>query len=708
MPTVNVTPYEFVFEGFTPSVEADTALDGQSAQSAVRISGRPVQVRLLAGARRATIATPLPVGAHTLEVENLHSTAGARLVERLTVPFFVVRSAARLPRNTAVHGFARLAFGALDVRRLGTFDRPRGSYVEVFKAVDRATWAPVELAFDQNGRAVDLAALRARVVTARARKFGRMSPSLFEAARVAGPRTRVSVAIWAAVADAAGPLHDKAQSDTPDAPSVALRAASSQARDALIASLRGLGVDPRTLRADDAAPVVYATLSAAQVRAVAAAAGVGAMFLDEDRSVILDLDDSVKISNADDAQTAGYKGSGVKVAVWEDGPSDTSQLSITSQYDTTPPASAHARLTHAVIKNTQTTGSKGYAPSCSLYSANSAKRAALTWAAQQGCTVISQSFHRREEPRNADPQSDDIYKDWLALQWPYPTIVQAAGNYWAGDDDDITPPEDEYVNHKGYNSLSVGNHDDTAGAMSGSSVFRNPSSAHGDRELPEICGNGTGVSAVGESSSGTSFAAPAVAGCAALIQSVSATLKSWPEGCRAILLAGARKNVRDSTWWKDVAAGVDARDGAGAVDAQESAEITKVRAAKNNAGSRRGWDVGTLRSADFGADRRSTFEYRVTVPPDGARHVKVALAWNSKVSHTSILGIIHLYSSKLTLDMDIMVYDRAGALVGYSGSWDNSYEIAEFDGKAGETYSIRVRRWSGTDDTWYGLAWTVT
>ena len=100
--------------------------------------------------------------------------------------------------------------------------------------------------------------------------------------------------------------------------------------------------------------------------------------------------------------------------------------------------------------------------------------------------MISQSFHRNSEPGGSGLQSDDVLKDWLALRWPYPTIVQAAGNFWLGDADGISPPEDEFVNHKGFNSLAVGNHDDTAGAMSGNSVFRNPTTTHGDRELPEM------------------------------------------------------------------------------------------------------------------------------------------------------------------------------------------------------------------------------
>jgi hypothetical protein len=34
--------------------------------------------------------------------------------------------------------------------------------------------------------------------------------------------------------------------------------------------------------------------------------------------------------------------------------------------------------------------------------------------------------------------------------------------------------------------------------------------------------------------------------------------------------------------------------------------------------------------------------------------------------------------------------------------------VVEFAGRAGETYDIVIRRWSGTDSVWYGIAWTVT
>ena len=324
--------------------------------------------------------------------------------------------------------------------------------------------------------------------------------------------------------------------------------------------------------------------------------------------------------------------------------------------------------------------------------------AAIKWAAQtRGCTVISQSFHRDSEQTDSGLSFDDMYKDWLVLHWPYPTILQAAGN----------GSSSEFVNHKGYNSLTVANHDDTAASLASDSVFRNPSSGHSDRELPEVAANGTVVTCVKLTMSGTSMAAPAAAGVTALMQQAAPTLKSWPEGCRAILLAAASKNITGNTWWADRNAGVDASDGSGAVDALEGVRIAQSRKSRNAAASRRGWDVGTLRSADIGANGETTFSYQVTVPQFFlSPRVKVALAWDSLAAVVDVLWL-QVAIDQLKLDLDLHVYDSRGNQVGYSGSWDNSYEIAEFPAVRGETYTIKIRRWSGTDDVWYGIAWTV-
>ena len=163
------------------------------------------------------------------------------------------------------------------------------------------------------------------------------------------------------------------------------------------------------------------------------------------------------------------------------------------------------------------------------------------------------------------------------------------------------------------------------------------------------------MTTVGLTFSGTSMAAPAVAGAAAMIQEANATLRSWPEGCRAILMAAATRNPAGGTWHSDLVAGVDAADGAGALDAAEAVRIAGSRRSPNTAtGSRRGWDVGTVRSADIGRDGFLTSTYRVTVPRllFGA-HVKVALAWDSKVSTFDLFGITLPISSRLTVDLDL-------------------------------------------------------
>jgi len=179
-------------------------------------------------------------------------------------------------------------------------------------------------------------------------------------------------------------------------------------------------------------------------------------------------------------------------------------------------------------------------------------------------------------------------------------------------------------------------------------------------------------------------------------------LISWQEGNRAILLAGATVNVSGNTWQQDMLAGVDASDGTGALNAEESLQIALNKMSLNNSASTRGWNVGTFNNSSFGSGSQpeSIFSYNILVPSIGDNHVKVALAWNSKVTKSPA-------TSELVMDIDILVYDGSN-LVASSASRDNSYEIAEFDGVAGRTYTVKFRRTSGVGEwTYYGVAWSV-
>lgn len=704
---------QFLFPGSTVTIEAPAPLDADAARRSIGVARADNAVKV--ARRRATWTPPadLPPGRHVLQIGPLISTDGKQMSGAVSIPFNFVRSAGRVPDTVAIESIVRVRVTANGPQRLPLAGTPRGKFLEIMKGTDRRRSAPVSLAFNERGRRVDADRVLRDAEQARAKKLGKLHEQLHAKLQTAHRDELVSVAIWARMEEPVEP-DDKRGLDRierePERPAIAARREKAIAEHAR--RLAGLVEQhrPRAMRADDAAPVVFARLPKQAIQRLAKREEVAAIFL-YDPTGIDDLQDSIAVANSDDVHSAGPKGSGVKVAVWENGPTSTSNLVIEARFESSPSTSDHSENVHAIIKNKESNKPHGHAPECLLHSANDKDLSALRWAVKdRGCTVINQSFHRSSEPGSGSLSFDDIYKDWLALHWPYPTICQAGGNFWEGDPDGISPPSSEFVNHKGYNSLAVGNHDDSASAMAASSVFRNPTSSHGDRELPEIAANGMGVTADGITMTGTSQASPAAAGVAALLQSADGTLKSWPEGCRAILLAGATRNVAGDSWWQDVVDDDDATDGAGSVNAYEAHQIVKNRRGRNGSASRRGWDVGTLRSSDFDGRGLSTFSYKIQVPRlfFGARHVKVALAWDSKVTELSIFGITIPLSSQLTVDLDLKVFDSRGTQVGYSGSWDNSYEVAEFDAIPGETYDVRIRRWSGTDWTWYGIAWTVS
>lgn len=682
------------------SIESDVSINPRSAQSSIQLKGVRGIVKLVNDDKLAIWKpiSPVPEGYYTFEIGELIFEDGTKQEIPIQIPILVLDSKSQIPKDVIVYNVSRIEIENTKINRI-PLGSARGNYVEFMKAVDK-NGSPIELAYDKKGNQVDTKKLFDTSNKEYLKKYGKIHESLYEEINVKR-KNLVDVAIWLNIKEKGPILVDKKPQQSGEDRKLRkqIQIKAESFADKIKRKYKG-----ERIRIDGLAPVVYATLTNAEVFDIAKDPDVNRIFLHEIGGID-DLQNSINIADSNDVHSIGITGSNIKASVWEDGPDDESNLVISAFYDPSKLAkSSHARLTTAIIRNNERGKPHGHAPSCLIHSANSKDLDALRWSVKDaGCTVISQSFHRSTEPGSNTLSYDDIYKDWLVLHWPYPTILQAAGNYWNGDPDGIVPPQNEYVNHKGYNSLAVGNHDDTANAMSGDSVYRNPSSPHRDRELPELCANGTAVTAVGLTMSGTSFAAPAVAGIAALIQNTDSTLKIWPEGCRAILLAGARRNVVGSTWWNDVASGNDAIDGAGAANAYQSYVIAENRVHRYGIAVR-GWDVGTLSTRDFDSNGMSTFTYRVRTPIFAwFPRVKVALAWDSKVTTFWQIPV----SSSLTSDFDLMVFDESNNLVGYSGSWDNSYEIADFSAQRGKTYTIKIRRWSGTDSTWFGIAWTV-
>jgi len=588
----------------------------------------------------------------------------------------------------------------------------------------------LETAFDRLRRGVSPERVRAAWL-AQFQRYGKVHPALARRLQK-DPQSPQLVMLW--VKTDPMPVLDRPESA--DGLDAALKRLDEQARAALErfrqqkeTVVKRLELkEGETLRHAADAPVVVAKLSTERIKALAQNPDV-AMILLFDPVGRTDLATALSIAGADTAQANGADAKDVKVAVWEDCADNTAQLAIVSDYATTQgiACNANSHTTHVTGIVCNTSATPGFAPKAKVYAANTMDLAALDWAVDTiRVSALNQSFHRDDEI-NDGMSSDDIYKDYKVLQYPWPTIVQAAGNwcgkgstcYESGDD-----AGDEFVNHKGFNSISAGNHDDTATSMVASSCFVNPTSPHGDRELPEICANGDQVTVLGVTKTGTSMASPATTGSVALLQGAQPILKIWPEGIRALLFAGAVANVAShngvtstgasvanapNTWWEDVRNGRDAFDGAGALNVNESITVAGNR--WKGAAAPRAWDIGTLRH-DGSFDRYGWAEktWQVTVPKDGARRtVRVGLAWNSTATARKDAAAEEVFASVLDLDLDVRVFDAKGKQVAASLSWDNSYEVVDFVGTAGQTYTIKVHRWSGKPGawSWFGIAWNV-
>ncbi|MBA3599562.1 MAG: S8 family serine peptidase, partial [Methylibium sp.] len=550
--TFTLRPGEIVPRGRAIEIRFPQAL-AEEARRGITLAGQRVDVHDKGDGRSFAIDTSgLAPGSHRLRIDEPWAARGSKRLADVDLPFEIVDTPAPLPEDCVVIHAARMRIGELQVERLAMNGQGEGAWLDAFKAVHRKSGQRMPLAFDEAGRKVDLERELRRLAQRRQKTYGALHPSLHQAIGRRAADEPIEVAVWLRMPEtvlADKPLKGRIRR-RPEAEERERAQWQAQAKRFAEAARRyGLEV----ARLDPAAPLLYGRIPAGQVAELAASSKVAAVFLHETEGFD-DLGDSIAIANSDDAHADGFTGAGVNVAVYERGPDNTANLPITARFESDPDTSQHSRHVHGIIRNTERRAPNGHAPGCNLHSANSYDLDAIRWAAEdRGCTVISQSFHRDSEQTSSGLSFDDIYKDHLALRWPYPTICEAAGN----------GATTEYVNHKGFNRLTVGNHNDTASGMAGDSVFRNPASSHGDRELPEIAANGTGVTAVGVTDGGTSMATPAVAGAAALIQQANATLQSWPEGCRAILMAAAWRNPAAGTWRADVIAGVDAADGAG-------------------------------------------------------------------------------------------------------------------------------------------------
>ena len=207
---------------------------------------------------------------------------------------------------------------------------------------------------------------------------------------------------------------------------------------------------------------------------------------------------------------------------------------------------------------------------------------------------------------------------------------------------------------------------------------------HGDYNKPNVSAPSVSVrTANGMIGDGTSIASPIVAGIAAQLMARAPTLTAWPEGVRALLMAGAHRRTPMPN------GGLDAdHEGVGTVSATWS-----DRMLVNGNGQFGGYAVGSM--------ARGQTVVR-EIPVLAGQRVRAALAWSS---HTS--GSNTAKADALMADLDLRVVAPNGAVVG-SFSWDNPYEVVDITVATSGTLRIEIRhdRFDSVEEP-YGLAWAV-
>ena len=419
--------------------------------------------------------------------------------------------------------------------------------------------------------------------------------------------------------------------------------------------------------ASTSSPLVWATLPAGVVRELARDERVDTIYGDlEQGGPETNLSREVVGANLAPANT--LDGAGVQVGIVESGGvADTTNPFMRIERNDPGPScgtsTAHAtgvagiigarpgvaRIFSFPIRNTL----QGFAPASRLsvgsWCSTGDNRPRIDSAADWGARVITNSYWT---DATGAVTADDRHADGLVHnRWRL--FVKSAGNRGRGDGR-VTSPGN------GYNVLAVGNVDlrgtpaRADDVMAATSSFVDPTSTVGDREKPELSAPGTNIQMLsngfpwaGQTDSGTSFAAPMVAGTAARLIQRKPFLGIWPEQLRAILMSSAVNNIEGATRLSDV-------DGAGMI-----AVNTAVRILDDNRHGGRHVDCGT-----FG---RSQVVSSTALAAD--QRLRAAISWTADPSAVD-------HANRPSADLDLEVRGPSGSV--FSASFDNTSEIVDF------------------------------
>jgi hypothetical protein len=575
-----------------------------------------------------------------------------------------------------------------------------GMTVTQVKAVLAETGEVVGGAFDQAGRAVDLAHLRQVEIAARAgNPGGKLAKPLATRLATAGEAELVPVVAWlnfdgaaldayaaAILAGVDSKADTKKVRELEEIISANVRASNERVTALASRQLEFLGVRPSSVSIF--APAVFFDATRAQIADIEKLECVDTLYL-QCRGGGFSNSDANATHRTTRVHQQGVRGQGVRFANIGGADPANPYLNIAGLYNPGGAPTAHGTQVTGCV-GSRHPDRLGSAPDAEIWAAQLLSlgdvdiTAAADWLAAQSTDVSNMSYYVADD---TVIHYQDRYFDYLS-RYMQDSYVTAAGNFGNASTNVPTPS-------KGWNVLTVGNHTDggdgnwTGDVMNTSSSFTNPTTGV---EKPNLAANGTNISTLdlasngsltASSVTGTSYASPHCAGnlCNAMV--VNPFIQACPEAAMALMMCTAWHNIEG-------AATISTKDGAGGIDG-----LAAFRCAKDNRAT-----FVYLTPTSF----NNNGYYTHTIYLTAGDRARVCIAWSASVSAT--------YStSSLDADLDLAVFSGTNVTTGtpaaLSGSFVNNFELVEFTPSVSGSYTIRINDYafSGAGEL-CGIAWS--
>lgn len=438
-----------------------------------------------------------------------------------------------------------------------------------------------------------------------------------------------------------------------------------------------LGIEDELIYISKYSPVLLAELNATSIKKSLTNDKI--IYIDcyyEDNTSELTIANAVTRVNTVQS-TYGYDGTGVKIGVFEVNMISASfpNINIAGQSGTIGTYSSHANSVLEIVSSV--------APGATYYIADSSvmtNMEAIEWLLGKGVNVITASRAIGGDGLN----TYGSMSQWLDhISYNHDVhFVKSAGNSGTSG---VTS------GGMAYNIVTVGNIDDRRTTSYADDIIHSTSSRYSGNGLaykPDICAPGTGlVTSFSTSFTGTSAAAPQVAGTIALLCQDNATLKTRQDAVKAILTASVntsspRKYVPSNSNYRTYGSGL--LDSYGAVYVAEQIHYKAASISKTT--------------------ETKTYTINIT---NTNKPVRVSLAYiiNSNITGSTHSSSTPTITSLANLDLEVYAPGSTTPLV-TSTTLYNNVEIVEFTPAVTGTYQIVIKNNGASATTYFGLAWS--